>query len=70
MPSQRLLTAPLDLALGSQEVHSCRECELHIAVAERELGALVTACEIFLETPKRTAWRKIGSDLRRIQTPS
>jgi hypothetical protein len=43
MPSQRLLTAPLDLALGSQEVHSCRECERHIAVAERELGALVTA---------------------------
>jgi hypothetical protein len=43
MIPQRLLPAPLDPALGSKEVHSCCKCEQHIAVAERELGALVTA---------------------------
>jgi hypothetical protein len=43
MPPQLLLPAPLDPALGSREVHSCRQCEQHIAIAERELCALVTA---------------------------
>src|ERR1700733_7921339 len=58
MPSQRLLTAPLDLALGSQEVHSCRECERHIAVAERELGALVTAGRDLFGNAKATHVQK------------
>jgi hypothetical protein len=43
MTAQRPLPAPFDRARGIKEAHSCCECEQHIAIAKRELGALAIA---------------------------